>query len=631
MAKRFRIILSMTIISVCATQMALSRGMVPATWSIYHKVKQEVLQKGNLNYYGNNIPYLSQQDLRLGKADTAQVVFIVEGVKSGLFRYSRTDNSSPDDSAMVLVSGKKRFVRENNGFLRPQYWGAMGDGVTDDSPAIQKCLNYVTRQGVRVVFSSGTYVINHSLKLKPVTGSPTFNFNITLEGDGAGKTIFRGGKDLTSDLLLMDTGGNVAGKDNFVIIKQIQFNANRASRCFYGTHVVGLKIEDCMFLGGEICNVQIGTETFKESYSVYVTRCYFHGGSYNGGQNQGNLRLYNTRMIVVDAMETDGGKYGIDILNSDKAIITNCKIEGSKSASISVRGYGGGEHRITNNLLNPYVGHEPNAQFDGRICGIELISVNGSNAYNSISNNTILVENESVLPKTGSLSGLKGNFQISAGKEYIVTGEKSGATGFVNGYNSKLSRIVVGGNSAKFVEGENILQKATGSTAVISGLKINKSYGIYLGGTGGYNTLTGNVIRLKPTFGVYSDSDSNILTGNVIEASTGVYANNNIVVTGNHFYCPGGTAINKVRGDSKIANNSLGAGNLVGVPKEVTPTVVSASSVVGSNALSNSQNISRLTIKERDAIKAPEEGKVIYNLSTHDIEFFNGSMWKSIR
>ncbi|KAA0992781.1 glycosyl hydrolase family 28-related protein [Dyadobacter aurulentus] len=106
-------------------------------------------------------PYLTMKELRAGQADTAQVVNINDGVRSGTFIYSPTSNAA-DDSAMVIRHGNRRYIRQYE-YVRPEYFGAVGDGVTDDIVAINKAIAF---QKGDVKFSSKTYVIGAPIRLQ---------------------------------------------------------------------------------------------------------------------------------------------------------------------------------------------------------------------------------------------------------------------------------------------------------------------------------------------------------------------------------------------------------------------------------------------------------------------------------
>lgn len=107
-------------------------------------------------------PSLSVSELRAGQADTARIVHITDPGKEGLFRYSAADVSSPDDSVMVIRSGNRRYLRVFQGAVNVKWFGAKGDGKTDDYTAIARAAGYVGKKAQSLFLPKGIYY----LKLK---------------------------------------------------------------------------------------------------------------------------------------------------------------------------------------------------------------------------------------------------------------------------------------------------------------------------------------------------------------------------------------------------------------------------------------------------------------------------------
>lgn len=59
----------------------------------------------------------------------------------GDFYFDDRDLSSADDGGIVIVSSGKRWKRVDVAHIKPQYFGARGDGITDDTKAVQQSLD----------------------------------------------------------------------------------------------------------------------------------------------------------------------------------------------------------------------------------------------------------------------------------------------------------------------------------------------------------------------------------------------------------------------------------------------------------------------------------------------------------
>jgi hypothetical protein len=107
------------------------------------------------------VPYMTMDQVRGGFADTAQVVAITDIGKEGLFYYDPSSTAA-DDSGMIVRFGNKRYVRQYE-FVRPEYFGAKGDGTTDDATAINQAIKF---RGGDIKFFAKTYAIASPIKLE---------------------------------------------------------------------------------------------------------------------------------------------------------------------------------------------------------------------------------------------------------------------------------------------------------------------------------------------------------------------------------------------------------------------------------------------------------------------------------
>ena len=75
-------------------------------------------------------------------------------------------NSGTVDGVMIIQDANgQKYRRQNNGMYNPLWWGAKGDGVTDDKAALQACMDYCHVNGGTVFVPKLTYAISDSIIL----------------------------------------------------------------------------------------------------------------------------------------------------------------------------------------------------------------------------------------------------------------------------------------------------------------------------------------------------------------------------------------------------------------------------------------------------------------------------------
>jgi hypothetical protein len=108
------------------------------------------------------IPFLSMNQFRQGKADTATVVQINQGGQSGTFIYDSNDVTSPDDTAMVLIRSSKRYKRTFEGFVRPEWFGVtVKTSFLDETVYMMKAIKFLKNHGGGILrLSAKIYTCN---------------------------------------------------------------------------------------------------------------------------------------------------------------------------------------------------------------------------------------------------------------------------------------------------------------------------------------------------------------------------------------------------------------------------------------------------------------------------------------
>lgn len=116
------------------------------------------------------------------------------------------------DGVMYVKLGTEYFLREAPQGVNIQWWGAVGDGVANDSVACRSCFDLIGLMGGgKIIIPAGTFLISRR-SIAPFD-MVKLSSNMQVEGAGMGKTIL---KLLPSDLLnfrrmfIVDPNANVS-------------------------------------------------------------------------------------------------------------------------------------------------------------------------------------------------------------------------------------------------------------------------------------------------------------------------------------------------------------------------------------------------------------------------------------
>ena len=192
-------------------------------------------------------------------------------------------------------------------------WLAKFDDATDDSAAIQACIDWVSlRGGGRISFPAGT-----ALCASPIT----FKNNIDYVGQGA--TVFTGGTTLhstsTTDAfqILNPINSSTAAFINIRGIHFYAFSLATANACtFYDRGSSLLTIKECAFRSNKVCLALDQTELCS------IEGNYFGGGSnsdstgiwlINGADKAVGASTYFTNRITIYSNQFNNGAFGTAI------------------------------------------------------------------------------------------------------------------------------------------------------------------------------------------------------------------------------------------------------------------------------------------------------------------------------
>lgn len=273
-----------------------------------------------------------------------------------------------DKNALVLhdgaTAGGIQMARES--VVNVKDFGAVGDGVADDSTAVQNAINAAnTAGGGLVFFPEGTYELNDSVL--------TMYSNITLQGEGH-SSIIQGWLSITASGLSSVTWRNVRIKGyrfiwsncTDVLLENIYFeNENFSGASFASSRfcqftdssrfrIVNCYIENCQYgiwIGGptgsltsqntdvvvENCHIK---NTYATGYSypaginladgknIVLTKNHIEGiqpttGTQGYGIYQGDNTVFKAENIVISNNTIEDCQYGIKLHNPSKVVVSD--------------------------------------------------------------------------------------------------------------------------------------------------------------------------------------------------------------------------------------------------------------------------------------------------------------------
>ena len=107
-------------------------------------------------------------------------------------RIRQGGNTSPSSSSMLLLL-------HGGDELNAKDFGAIGDGVADDSRPLQKAIDAAQKQGRRLVLPGGQYLINTTLSVAPTAG-PGAAAALNLIGQGHSQSVILAGRAMNAVL-----------------------------------------------------------------------------------------------------------------------------------------------------------------------------------------------------------------------------------------------------------------------------------------------------------------------------------------------------------------------------------------------------------------------------------------------
>lgn len=270
----------------------------------------------------------------------------------GNFYWDNTSTETDNGGTIVSVStvGTGRWKREINNNIDIKWFGAKGDGVTDDLNLIQKAVDYASLVGVNLIITKGTYLVSNSILIYANTviiGTSridcifinTNNSNYLFKYHSA---ILTSNYDIDSSLRISDIkltskyGINLNQEGDFSTI----FNLQAA--------IKGIKIERCSFIGTHVSTADSNSTTnifpsknsliafgvgifFNKVFNSIIENNIFQNYGIAGYFNGCDINYINTNRFVTNSRHfhfqtTTTNNYGYQNKFTNNDVLDNLRV-----------------------------------------------------------------------------------------------------------------------------------------------------------------------------------------------------------------------------------------------------------------------------------------------------------------
>jgi len=269
-------------------------------------------------------PPVSVAQLRtLSSPSTTSRYYTTDKGEEGFWYYDSTDVTSADNTGTILVDGTKRFKRIFDGAVNVNWFGAIADGVTDNTAAIRSAIAYANNMvGSSVVptlwFPNGnSYIITDSIYIPA-------GINVKMDAP----IFFQGTAYDRSALTIGKTG---------VVSSNIKYQLNVASKTqsnWSNENNVGIRLFNCNTCDINIVqasNFTVGVE-FKGDNAGFAYSTATIGSLWNNkiaekifATNNGWVNensFYGGRLTCASSTNLGKARYGV-VITSDMGYYSN--------------------------------------------------------------------------------------------------------------------------------------------------------------------------------------------------------------------------------------------------------------------------------------------------------------------
>ena len=196
-------------------------------------------------------------------------------------------------------------------------YGATGDGVTDDTAAIQAAITYAASVvGCNIFVPQGTYICSGTIIF------PTRSIGISLNGEGRDNTMLGGSKIVYTGTAAKFISCNEVSS-RFITFNNLDISASNAA--FTGT-LLEVAVYDLCLNQVHLSAINTGATALLNilnSVDVYITQCFFRDADYNVIGNDVNVCVFDQTEFGAAAI------YCVNITNAQATSFIGCVFEQS--------------------------------------------------------------------------------------------------------------------------------------------------------------------------------------------------------------------------------------------------------------------------------------------------------------
>jgi len=254
----------------------------------------------------------------------------------GQWYWDATDNATTDNTGTCVGGGNGRWKRSHDGRLFLKWFGAVGDGVADDSTAWARWLAAVCTTTKHGVVSAGTYRINRVYTSDNITAD-----NVVIEGVAGNLVVYKENIHGNENY----NAFQATGRSNITITG---VNSKSVTLCYFST-CSNVKIENCTGDGLETSASHVGWHwnkavQFVACNSLTISGCKFTDYEFSvllGGDAGTSTTCHQTAVIgchfansAINARTTADFPVGVYSYFSDDLTVSGCTFKNLQSQTI---------------------------------------------------------------------------------------------------------------------------------------------------------------------------------------------------------------------------------------------------------------------------------------------------------